>query len=905
MHLSRSPRRRTAAWAAAALTVTGLLIGPPSAAAASGPTAQVDAALLNAVDGGGDASFFVVLKDKADLSPAKSKRAHAAKAKSAFSELKTKAQTSQRSLNSFLDKKKVGHQDFWIANTVKVTGDADLIAELSKRSDVARIVKEQHYKLDDIESKPSKAQTKAAVNAASKAAATEEDGAPEWGVKDIKADQVWDEYEDRGEGIVIADLDSGVQYDHPDLVGNCRGNNGDGSFTHDYNWFDASGQYPTSAPCDNNGHGTHTMGTMVGKDGVGVAPGATWIAAKGCETDECSDSSLLAAGQWILAPTDHNGANPRPDLAPNKVNNSWGGGRTTFYQDALEAWNAAGIFEAFAVGNKGDGATCSTTEAPGAQAPAYGVGAYDSTGKIAKFSGFGPSLVDGSMKPNISAPGVDVRSTWPGDSYNTISGTSMATPHVVGAVALLWSAAPSLIGDIDATRTLLNEGATDGASTDHGTSLQDSSGKSAPKPRASGSGAASGTDATDTPVIFTKKSALDGVTGLGATVQAGSQGYFTVHSLATVQLHKADGSTAWTRNSDSLYADWGITHLRPWEKGFYPARVLMSYDAVSPFSPYSDQGYDTGDLTGDGVPDLVFSASVGIDPPTGVVIPGTTMTSGTVVTVLDGKTGNTLWSKVHAYAGAVKIVDGTLLVADSPQLNSGPPDGATGALYGTRFSYADGALTPSSTWTYDTGETGVAAWGALEDAGDGKVTASWNLSKTATTAARGSALVLDTADGSLVWKTDGELYGRQLHLDAARGRMVALEQADTSDAVRYQIASYDLASGKRITLDTRINALPTAMTVGDVTSGSGAEYAVSESTLDSDMFLNASTVRVVSGSDGATVQWTHTTKRAPGNTRNAPATWHMDVVGGKLIAAAQDDTDSTLARTSAAFGTAR
>ncbi|NED84980.1 S8 family serine peptidase [Streptomyces sp. SID11233] len=461
MHLSRSPRRRTAAWAAAALTVTGLLIGPPAAAAASGPTAQVDAALLNAVDGGGDASFFVVLKDKADLSTAKSKRAHAAKAKSAFSELKTKAQTSQRSLNSFLDKKKVGHQDYWIANTVKVTGDADLIAELSKRSDVARIVKEQHYKLDDIESKPSKAETEAAVKAASKASVSEEDGAPEWGVKDIKADQVWDEYRDRGEGIVIASVDSGVQYDHPDLVGNYRGNNGDGSFTHDYNWFDASGQCPTSAPCDNNGHGTHTMGTMAGKGGVGVAPGATWIAAKGCETESCSDGALLAAGQWILAPTDHNGENPRPDLAPNIVNNSWGGGQTTFYQDTVEAWNAAGIFEAFAAGNAGDGATCSTTEAPGAQAPAYGVGAYDSTGKIAKFSGFGPSLVDGSMKPNISAPGVDIRSTWPGDSYNTISGTSMATPHVAGAVALLWSAAPSLIGDIDATRALLNEGATD------------------------------------------------------------------------------------------------------------------------------------------------------------------------------------------------------------------------------------------------------------------------------------------------------------------------------------------------------------------------------------------------------------------------------------------------------------
>ncbi|MYS35616.1 subtilisin family serine protease [Streptomyces sp. KhCrAH-43] len=462
MHLSRSPRRRTAAWAAAALTVTGLLIGPPSAAAADGPAAPVDSALLKAVDKGGETSFFVVLKDKADLTTAQRKRGHAARAKSAFDELRAKAHKSQQSLNTFLDEEKVGHQDFWIANAVKVTGDQDLVERLAMRPDVARIVKEQHYKLDDIDSKPTAAETKAAVKAATKAAAAEE-ATPEWGVEDIKADRVWDDYKDRGEGIVIANVDSGVQFDHPDLVDNYRGNNGDGSFTHDYNWYDASGECPTSAPCDNNGHGTHTMGTMVGKGGVGVAPNATWIAAKGCESNLCNDSTLLLAGQWILAPTDHNGQNPRPDLAPNIVNNSWGADDTTstFYQDIVEAWNSAGIFEAFAAGNDGDGATCSTTHPPGSQVTSYGVGAYDSKGKIANFSGFGPSLVDGSMKPNISAPGVDVRSTWPGNAYNTISGTSMATPHVAGAVALLWSAAPSLIGDIDGTRALLNDGAID------------------------------------------------------------------------------------------------------------------------------------------------------------------------------------------------------------------------------------------------------------------------------------------------------------------------------------------------------------------------------------------------------------------------------------------------------------
>ncbi|MET9902226.1 S8 family serine peptidase [Streptomyces sp. NPDC006446] len=457
MHLPQPPRRRRAVWAAAAFTATALLTAStPALAAGTAPSAEVDSTLTAAVAKGGDATFFVVLKDQADLSGAKKQKTHAARARAAFKELRANAADSQASLTSFLDKKRIGHQDYWIANAIQVTGDQDLVNELAKRSDVASIVKEHHYKLDDIETADSEITTSRTDSSAGG------DDTPEWGVTDIGADDVWKQYDDRGEGIVIANVDSGVQYNHPDLVAQYRGNNGDGSFTHDYNWYDPTGQCGAGGvPCDNNGHGTHTMGTMVGRNGIGVAPNAKWIAAKGCESSSCSDESLLAAGQWILAPTDHNGQNPRPDLAPNIVNNSWGGGDTTFYQDIVEAWNAAGIFEAFAAGNDGDGKTCSTAHAPGSQAPSYGVGAYDSTGTIASFSGFGPSLVDGSMKPNISAPGVNVRSTWPGSSYNSISGTSMATPHVAGAVALLWSAAPSLIGKIDETRALLDQGARD------------------------------------------------------------------------------------------------------------------------------------------------------------------------------------------------------------------------------------------------------------------------------------------------------------------------------------------------------------------------------------------------------------------------------------------------------------
>ncbi|MEX0167547.1 S8 family serine peptidase [Streptomyces sp. LMG1-1-1.1] len=471
MPLPRPSRRRCAVWAAASLSAAAALMTSPLPALAdsAGPaatSAQVDAALAEAVGDGGDASFFVVLKEQADLTSARKQTSHAKATAAAYQALKATARDGQRALGSFLDKEKVGHRDYWIANAVQVTGGRDLVDALARRADVKQLVMARKYRLDDGETAGSAITTSRTAASGTDSSRTDSsatgDDTPEWGVKDIKADQVWSQYENRGEGIVIANVDSGVQYDHPDLVAGYRGNNGDGTFTHDYNFYDPSGTCATSTtPCDNNGHGTHTMGTMVGRNGIGVAPNAKWIAAKGCESSQCSDENLLAAGQWILAPTDRNGQNPRPDLAPNIVNNSWGGGDTTFYQDIVEAWNAAGIFEAFAAGNEGDGTTCSTTAAPGAQAPTYGVGAYDANGRIASFSGFGPSPVDGSAKPNISAPGVNVTSTWPGSAYKVSSGTSMATPHVAGAVALLWSAAPSLIGDIDGTRALLDGGAVD------------------------------------------------------------------------------------------------------------------------------------------------------------------------------------------------------------------------------------------------------------------------------------------------------------------------------------------------------------------------------------------------------------------------------------------------------------
>ncbi|MFD6177473.1 MULTISPECIES: FG-GAP repeat domain-containing protein [unclassified Isoptericola] len=393
-----------------------------------------------------------------------------------------------------------------------------------------------------------------------------------------------------------------------------------------------------------------------------------------------------------------------------------------------------------------------------------------------------------------------------------------------------------------------------------------------------------------TPVTFTARSTIEGVRGVGVTLPAAGDQYFTLHSLGNVQLHRADGSTVWERNNSSLYKDWGVRPARAWEKVMYPPLVLMGYNAVSPFSPTSDAGYDTADLTGDGTPDVVFSASVGTNPPVGATIPGTTMKQGTLVTVLDGATGKTLWSKVYSFASMVKVVDGTLLVANAPRTNQYAPATEAATLTGTRFSFADGALTPTDTWTHDTGEAGNASWGGITALGDGRVAVSWNTRKTDTVAPQGHTLVLDAADGSVGWQADGDLYGRQLHLDTDRGRLVAIEQPDFSDGVAYSVVAYDLASGDRSVLSTRVNALATAMTVGDAAKAKGTEYVVSESTLDSDLFLNASTIRVLSGDDAATVRWVSTTKRDADNHADAPSAWGLDVIkGGTLIVTAQDD----------------
>ncbi|WP_371633293.1 VCBS repeat-containing protein [Streptomyces sp. NBC_01259] len=424
---------------------------------------------------------------------------------------------------------------------------------------------------------------------------------------------------------------------------------------------------------------------------------------------------------------------------------------------------------------------------------------------------------------------------------------------------------------------------------------EDTTGTKPDAASAAGSAGASADVDPATKVTMTAKSTLEGVRGMGATVPTGKKGdYFTVNSMGNVQRHAADGSETWARTSSSFYTDWQVTPLQVWKAEPYPAQILMGYNAVSPFSANSDSGYSTGDLTGDGVPDLVFSALVGANPyPRPFSAPGSDLSTGTFVTVVDGTTGATVWSKLYNHASMVKIVDGTLLIADAPRMSGDAkvPAAATMTLTGISFSSTDGKLTPARTWTYDTHEARSANWGDIQDLGKGKVVASWNLGKGDGVDGRGRTLVLDTADGSVSWQTESTIYSRKLRLDAGRKRIVALEQADSTDAVRYEVAAYDLKTGHRATLDSRENVVPTALTVGDLGAKDGDEYAVAESSLDENLFVNASTVRVVGGADADKLLWSNTIKRDAENGHDGPSIWGLTVADGKLVTSAQDDRE--------------
>ena len=398
---------------------------------------------------------LIYLRDHADLSPAYRIASWAKRGKFVYRALTEFANWSQRGLQQQLTARGLTYHSLWIVNAVIVRGTAADIAQIAARSDVAHIRLNHTLTIDQ-----------AAQTAAELCSPDDPTNPVCWNVRAIRVDAVWRDFGVRGRGVVVANIDTGVAGDHPALAASYRGRNADGSTDNAYNWYDPQGEY--AAPTDTSMHGTHTMGVMVGNatstgPAVGIAPDARWIAAQGCEGILCNDADLIASAQWMLAPTRPDGSAPRPDLRPMIINNSWASGaHDGWYAPYTAAWRAAGIFPVFAAGN----ATalfpqmCGSVPSPGDYSDVVGVGAINREGGITGFSLFGPAS-DGRVKPDFVAPGASILSTVPVEKggYAVLSGTSMAAPHVAGAVALLWSANPALIGDYDATYALLRDSA--------------------------------------------------------------------------------------------------------------------------------------------------------------------------------------------------------------------------------------------------------------------------------------------------------------------------------------------------------------------------------------------------------------------------------------------------------------
>jgi len=424
---------------------------PPSAAS---PSSKISPLVLQQTREGKAATFLVTLASRADVSAARTLPTKLAKGQFVFQTLSAHARRTQAPIRAMLDRLGATYRPHFLVNAVTVTGGRAVVDALAARHDVARIDALVWTKSTLLPKAP-------AIIAASAPTAIE------WNISKIQAPRAW-AHGFTGQGIVLGNIDTGQQWDHPALKGKYRGWNGS-TADHNYNWYDATDP-ANRVPLDPYGHGTHTMGTMIGDDGgsnqIGVAPGAQWMSCRSMDSSGFgSTDTYITCFEFMIAPWDLNGQNPDPAKAPVAVSNSWycsislEGCTQGALFETVQNVRAAGIVPVVSAGNSGSLCRTIGNDGPPAQYDdSYTVGASTQGNTLASFSSRGPVSVQGNalVKPDIVAPGEGVRSSFPTNQYAVLSGTSMSSPHITGTIALIYSAKPQLIGDVDATEALIN-----------------------------------------------------------------------------------------------------------------------------------------------------------------------------------------------------------------------------------------------------------------------------------------------------------------------------------------------------------------------------------------------------------------------------------------------------------------
>lgn len=417
--------------------------------------------------------FMVMFHQQTDVSDAKGLELKEEKAWMVYRALQEEAARSQQEILSLLNAKNIKHRSFYVVNAIQVIGDLTIVEELARRPEVAQIVDNPQVKLAPLKKAPLDE--------------NRDPDAIEWGIDRIDAEQVWD-LGYRGQGVVIGGADTGYEWDHPAIKEQYRGWDGT-TADHNYSWHDAIHsisplhQDPivdpsnnpcgldAQTPCDDNDHGTFTIGIAVGDDGdanqIGVAPQAKWIGCRNMERGYGSPASYLECFEWFLAPTDINNENADPSKAPHVINNSWscpimeGCTEDTwpFFETAINNLRSSGVFVVVSAGNRGS-AGCGSIARPSAIFEnSFTIGSIEEDDGLSGFSSRGPVVVDnsGRIKPNVVAPGGQIRSAIRNGGYQTGSGTSSAGPHVAGLVALLISANPSLAGKVELLEDIIEQ----------------------------------------------------------------------------------------------------------------------------------------------------------------------------------------------------------------------------------------------------------------------------------------------------------------------------------------------------------------------------------------------------------------------------------------------------------------